>query len=203
MSFQQDKLCRSSSFRFLFGGELQFREALGKVPMPVLRATAAAIRSRLAQVFAKRLWVTAVLHLGLGVVLSARWWWRQRAPAPAGAYAARRDSAGGRRRLRRLPPLLAELVRRPGIFDPPVVAGAAVCAGLISIERNEGSGRAEKACYLAAFGALESLGFCKSPNRAKRQLDGKSSRTAFWQERGIQPVRSPFDTQFTEASYQT
>src|SRR5258708_27630297 len=34
-----------------------FEKALGKVPMPVLRALATAVRSRLAQVFAKRLLV--------------------------------------------------------------------------------------------------------------------------------------------------
>jgi hypothetical protein len=41
-----------------------FEKALGKLPIPVLRAVATAIRSRLAQVFAKRLWVDGFIPLG-------------------------------------------------------------------------------------------------------------------------------------------
>lgn len=41
-----------------------FEKALGHLPMPVLRAVAAAVRGRLAQVFAKRLWVDGFIPLG-------------------------------------------------------------------------------------------------------------------------------------------
>jgi Transposase DDE domain len=41
-----------------------FEKALGKLPMPVLRAVATAIRGRLVQVFAKRLWVDGFIPLG-------------------------------------------------------------------------------------------------------------------------------------------
>jgi hypothetical protein len=41
-----------------------FEKALGKLPMSVLRALAAAVRGRLAQVFAKRLWVDGFIPLG-------------------------------------------------------------------------------------------------------------------------------------------
>ena len=41
-----------------------FEKALGKLPMPVLRAVATAVRSRLAQVFAPRLWVDGFIPLG-------------------------------------------------------------------------------------------------------------------------------------------
>jgi hypothetical protein len=41
-----------------------FEKALAKVPLPVLRALGAAIRSRLMQVFAKRLWVDGFIPLG-------------------------------------------------------------------------------------------------------------------------------------------
>jgi len=41
-----------------------FEKALGKLPMPVLRAVAAAVRRRLAQVFAQRLWVDGFIPLG-------------------------------------------------------------------------------------------------------------------------------------------
>jgi hypothetical protein len=41
-----------------------FEKALGKLPMPVLRALATAIRSRLMQVFATRLWVDGFIPLG-------------------------------------------------------------------------------------------------------------------------------------------
>jgi Transposase DDE domain len=41
-----------------------FDQALGKLPMPVLRAVATAVRGRLAQVFAQRLWVDGFIPLG-------------------------------------------------------------------------------------------------------------------------------------------
>ena len=41
-----------------------FEKALGKLPMPVLRAVATALRGRLAQVFAQRLWVDGFIPLG-------------------------------------------------------------------------------------------------------------------------------------------
>ena len=41
-----------------------FEKALGKLPVAVLRAVAAALRSRLAQVFAQRLWVDGFIPLG-------------------------------------------------------------------------------------------------------------------------------------------
>ena len=41
-----------------------FEKALGKLPMPVLRAVATAVRSRLTQVFAPRLWVDGFIPLG-------------------------------------------------------------------------------------------------------------------------------------------
>jgi hypothetical protein len=41
-----------------------FEKALGKLPMPVLRALATAVRGRLAQVFAKRWWVGGFIPLG-------------------------------------------------------------------------------------------------------------------------------------------
>jgi hypothetical protein len=41
-----------------------FEKALGKLPMPVLRAVATAVRGRLVQVFAKRLWVDGFIPLG-------------------------------------------------------------------------------------------------------------------------------------------
>jgi len=41
-----------------------FEKALGKLPMPVLRAVAAAVRGRLARVFARRLWVDGFIPLG-------------------------------------------------------------------------------------------------------------------------------------------
>jgi hypothetical protein len=41
-----------------------FEKALGKLPLPVLRAVAAALRDRLAQVFAQRLWVDGFIPLG-------------------------------------------------------------------------------------------------------------------------------------------
>ncbi len=41
-----------------------FEKALGKLPMPVLRAVATAVRGRLAQVFAPRLWVDGFIPLG-------------------------------------------------------------------------------------------------------------------------------------------
>jgi hypothetical protein len=41
-----------------------FEKALGKLPMPVLRALAAAVRGRLARVFARRLWVDGFIPLG-------------------------------------------------------------------------------------------------------------------------------------------
>ena len=41
-----------------------FEKALGKLPVPVLRAVATAVRSRLAQVFAPRLWVDGFIPLG-------------------------------------------------------------------------------------------------------------------------------------------
>jgi hypothetical protein len=41
-----------------------FDKALGQLPMPVLRAVAAAVRGRLAQVFARRLWVDGFIPLG-------------------------------------------------------------------------------------------------------------------------------------------
>ena len=41
-----------------------FDKALGKLPMPVLRALATAVRGRLAQVFAKRFWVDGFIPLG-------------------------------------------------------------------------------------------------------------------------------------------
>src|ERR1700740_1855581 len=41
-----------------------FEKALGKLPMPVLRAVATAVRGRLAQVFAKQLWVDGFIPLG-------------------------------------------------------------------------------------------------------------------------------------------
>src|ERR1051326_8179208 len=41
-----------------------FEKALGKLPVPVLRAVAAAVRCRLAQVFDPRLWVNGFIPLG-------------------------------------------------------------------------------------------------------------------------------------------
>jgi hypothetical protein len=41
-----------------------FEKALGKVPLPVLRAVAGAVRRRIAQVFAERLWVDGFMPLG-------------------------------------------------------------------------------------------------------------------------------------------
>jgi Transposase DDE domain len=41
-----------------------FEKALGQLPLPVLRALATAVRDRLAQVFAKRLWVDGFIPLG-------------------------------------------------------------------------------------------------------------------------------------------
>jgi hypothetical protein len=41
-----------------------FEKALGHLPMPVLRAVATAVRGRLAQVFAQRLWVDGFIPLG-------------------------------------------------------------------------------------------------------------------------------------------
>jgi hypothetical protein len=41
-----------------------FEKALGKLPVPVLRAVATALRGRLAQVFAKRFWVDGFIPLG-------------------------------------------------------------------------------------------------------------------------------------------
>jgi hypothetical protein len=41
-----------------------FEKALGKLPLPVLRAVAAAVRGRLARVFARRLWVDGFIPLG-------------------------------------------------------------------------------------------------------------------------------------------
>jgi hypothetical protein len=41
-----------------------FEKALGKLPVPVLRAVATAVRGRLAQVFAARLWVDGFIPLG-------------------------------------------------------------------------------------------------------------------------------------------
>jgi hypothetical protein len=41
-----------------------FEKALGRLPVPVLRAVAAAVRRRLAQVFARRLWVDGFIPLG-------------------------------------------------------------------------------------------------------------------------------------------
>jgi len=41
-----------------------FEKALGKLPMPVLRAVATAVRGRLTQVFARRLWVDGFIPLG-------------------------------------------------------------------------------------------------------------------------------------------
>jgi hypothetical protein len=41
-----------------------FEKALGKLPVPVLRAVAAALRRRLAQVFAERFWVDGFIPLG-------------------------------------------------------------------------------------------------------------------------------------------
>jgi hypothetical protein len=41
-----------------------FEKALGQLPMPVLRAVATAVRARLAQVFAPRLWVDGFIPLG-------------------------------------------------------------------------------------------------------------------------------------------
>src|SRR5207244_3936217 len=41
-----------------------FEKALGKLPVPVLRAVATAVRGRLTQAFAQRLWVDGFLPLG-------------------------------------------------------------------------------------------------------------------------------------------
>src|SRR5439155_2747557 len=41
-----------------------FEKALGKLPMPMLRAVATAVRGRLAQVFAQRWWVDDFIPLG-------------------------------------------------------------------------------------------------------------------------------------------
>lgn len=41
-----------------------FEKALGKLPLPVLRAVASAVRRRIAQVFADRLWVDGFIPLG-------------------------------------------------------------------------------------------------------------------------------------------
>jgi hypothetical protein len=41
-----------------------FEKALGKLPMPVLRAVATAVRGRLAKVFAQRLWAAGFIPLG-------------------------------------------------------------------------------------------------------------------------------------------